>query len=258
MAQVYNHVIMPLASTRDRVTQIRWGIADFEKRFQRKPEGMWLPETAVDTETLELLAAEAIRFVVLAPYQCARVRPLTEVDAVQLAFENVGQPEKIGWTVTPDASVDTTRPYLVRLKDNRSIAVFFYDGPRSRAIAFEGLLNDGETFARRLLEGFSENSTLPQLVHVATDGESYGHHHRYGEMALAFALKWIEERGLRAVYKLWGVSGKIPSGIRSPDRRGVLLELHPRHRALALQLRLQPGSCRMDPAVARPTARGFG
>ncbi|MGC2211975.1 MAG: DUF3536 domain-containing protein [Silvibacterium sp.] len=195
LAQVYNHVIMPLASTRDRITQIRWGIADFEKRFQRKPEGMWLPETAVDTETLELLAAEGIRFVVLAPYQCARVRPLTEVEAVQLAFENVGQPEKIGWTLTPNASVDTTRPYLVRLKDNRSIAVFFYDGPRSRAIAFEGLLNDGETFARRLLEGFSENRTLPQLVHVATDGESYGHHHRYGEMALAFALKWIESEG---------------------------------------------------------------
>ena len=78
MAQVYNHIIMPLANTRDRVTQIRWGIADFESRFQRKPEGMWLSETAVDTETLELLAQNGIRFTVLAPSQCARVRPLAE------------------------------------------------------------------------------------------------------------------------------------------------------------------------------------
>ncbi len=195
IAQVYNHVIMPLATTRDRITQIRWGIADFEQRFQRRPEGMWLPETAIDTESLGLLAAEGIKFVVLAPHQCARIRPLSEVDAVQLHLENVGEPKKIGWIETPNGSVDTTRPYVVRLKGNRSIAVFFYDGPRSRAIAFEGLLNDGETFARRLLEGFSETSNGPQLVHVATDGESYGHHHRYGEMALAFALKWVESEG---------------------------------------------------------------
>ena len=78
MAQVYNHIIMPLASTRDRVTQIRWGIADFESRFHRKPEGMWLAETAVDSETLELLADNGILFTVLAPSQCARVRPLLE------------------------------------------------------------------------------------------------------------------------------------------------------------------------------------
>ncbi|HEX5236437.1 MAG TPA: DUF3536 domain-containing protein [Silvibacterium sp.] len=195
MAQVYNHVILPLASRRDRITQIRWGIADFEHRFHRRPEGMWLPETAVDTESLELLADEGIRFVVLAPHQCRRVRSFDEGEAVQLTFENAGDPESQGWIETPHASVDTTRPYLVRLKDGRSIAVFFYDGPRSRAIAFEGLLNDGETFVRRLLEGFSETRDRAQLVHVATDGESYGHHHRYGEMALAWALTRIEETG---------------------------------------------------------------
>ncbi len=93
MAQVYNHIILPLASTRDSITQIRWGIADFEQRFQRRPEGMWLPETAVDSESLELLAAEGIRFVVLAPHQCARIRSLGDGDAVQLTFENVGQPK---------------------------------------------------------------------------------------------------------------------------------------------------------------------
>ena len=195
MAQIYNHVIMPLASTRDRITQIRWGIADFEYRFQRRPEGMWLPETAVDTESLELLEAEGIKFVVLAPHQCARVRSLNDGNAVQLTFEQAGYPKNEGWIETPDASVDTTRPYLVRLKDDRSIAVFFYDGPRSRAIAFEGLLNSGENFVQRLMQGFSETSNHAQLVHVATDGESYGHHHRHGEMALAWALKRIEDQG---------------------------------------------------------------
>jgi len=201
IAQVYNHVIMPLASTRDRITQIRWGIMDFERRFQRKPEGMWLPETAVDSESLELLAAEGIRFVILAPHQCARVRSLGEGDAAQLTFVgaghpgNEGWPEKNIWIETPNASVDTTHPYLVRLKNNQSIAVFFYDGPRSRAIAFEGLLNDGDNFVQKLMEGFSEESNHAQLVHVATDGETYGHHHPLGEMALAWALKRIEGEG---------------------------------------------------------------
>jgi alpha-amylase/alpha-mannosidase (GH57 family) len=201
MAQVYNHIIMPLASTRDRITQIRWGIVDFERRFQRKPEGMWLPETAVDTESLELLAAEGVRFVVLAPHQCARVRSLGEGDTAQLTFEgtahpeNEGWPEKNTWTETPNASVDTTHPYLVRLKGDRSIAVFFYDGPRSRAIAFEGILNDGDNFVDRLMGGFSEDDNRAQLVHVATDGETYGHHHPLGEMALAWALKRIEGEG---------------------------------------------------------------
>jgi alpha-amylase/alpha-mannosidase (GH57 family) len=211
MAQVYNHIIMPLASTRDRITQIRWGIADFESRFARKPEGMWLSETAVDTESLELLAEHGIKFVVLAPSQCARIRtlataadqksdsPAAAVNGNSAASNGAPAPAvtlaKDGgraWTETSDASVDTTQPYLVRLKDGASIAVFFYDGPRSRAIAFEGLLNDGENFARRLMGGFT-TTDRPQLVHVATDGESYGHHHRYGEMALAFALKWINE-----------------------------------------------------------------
>jgi len=227
MAQVYNHIIMPLASTRDKTTQILWGIADFESRFARKPEGMWLSETAVDLETLDIMATHGIRFVILAPHQCARVRKLPSVKASkgkgrarQAAKDAAAQappdgveaaapdavsaapaepapdaPAEIPWKETPSANVDTTQPYLVRLKEGRSIAVFFYDGPRSRAIAFEGLLNDGETFARRLLGGFAEKCDRAQLVHVATDGESYGHHHRYGEMALAWALKWLENEG---------------------------------------------------------------
>ena len=184
MAQVYNHVIMPLASRRDKITQIRWGIADFERRFQRKPEGMWLSETAVDSETLELLADHGILYTVLAPHQCARMRKIAPK----------GKEE--AWTETPNSSVDTTRSYQVRFASGRKLAVYFYDGPRSRAIAFEGLLNSGENFANRLLGGFQTNATTSQLVHVATDGESYGHHHRHGEMALSYALKWIEDRKL--------------------------------------------------------------
>jgi alpha-amylase/alpha-mannosidase (GH57 family) len=177
MAQVYNHVIMPLANTRDRITQIRWGIADYIQHFGTPPEGMWLSETAADTESLEALAMNGIRYTVLAPHQCKRIRSLKS-DAV--------------WTETSGASVDTTHPYLLRFKSGASIAVFFYDGPASRAIAFEGLLNSGEAFASRLKSGFEDN-TAPQLVHVATDGESYGHHHKYGEMALAYTLKLLEQ-----------------------------------------------------------------
>ena len=176
MAQVYNHIILPLANRRDRITQIRWGIADYQRHYGSAPEGMWLAETAADNESLELLAQNGIKFTVLAPHQCKRIRPLKS---------------GASWTDTPGASVDTTHPYLVRFDSGVSIAVFFYDGPTSRAIAFEGLLNSGEYLAARLKGGFKDN-TQPQLVHVATDGESYGHHHKYGEMALAYALRLLE------------------------------------------------------------------
>ncbi len=185
MAQVYNHIIMPLASDRDKRTQIVWGLADFESRFGRRPEGMWLAETAVDTPTLEILAEQGILYTILAPNQCAEVRPLDDSE----------------WRPARDGSVDTRHPYLVKLKSGRSIAVFFYDGPRSRAIAFERLLDSGEGFALRLVGGFqgdgADNGHVgPQLVHVATDGESYGHHHRFGEMALSYALEYIETNKL--------------------------------------------------------------
>ena len=186
MAQNYNHIIMPLASERDARTQIRWGIADFEHRFGRRPEGMWLAETAVSRWVLDLMAQEGIRFTVLAPNQCARVRPSA-----------AGADAPAAWTDTSNSTVDPTHPYRVPLDDGRSIAVFFYDGPTSRAIAFEGLLNSGEIFGKRLLGGFRQDgaANTPQLVHVATDGESYGHHHTHGEMALSYAMHWIEESG---------------------------------------------------------------
>ena len=178
MAQAYNHIILPLASQRDRITQIRWGIADYEHHFGAEPEGMWLAETAADNETLELLAQHGIKFTVLAPHQCRRIRYLKDPDAP--------------WADTPGASVDTTRPYLIRFESGVSIAIFFYNGPTSRAIAFEGLLNSGETLATRLKAGFKDSPDA-QLSSVATDGETYGHHHKHGEMALAYALTLLEK-----------------------------------------------------------------
>ena len=182
MAQGYNHIIMPLASERDRITQIRWGIADYESHYGAAPEGMWLAETAADAETLELLAQHGIKFTILAPSQCRRIRPLkSDASATEPA-----------WTTPLSNSVDTTRPYLMRFDSGVSIAVFFYDGATSRAIAFEGLLNSGENFAARLKSQFKD-TTQPQLESVATDGESYGHHHRHGEMALTYAVRLLEQ-----------------------------------------------------------------
>ena len=182
MAQVYNHVIMPLANERDKITQIRWGIGDYENHYGAMPEGMWLAETAADTDSLELLAQHGIKFTVLAPSQCRRVRPL-RADAA--AFDPA-------WTTPLGNSVDTTHPYLMRFDSGVSIAVFFYDGATSRAVAFEGLLNSGDNFAARLKSGFKDTAQ-PQLESIATDGESYGHHHRHGEMALAYAVRLLEQ-----------------------------------------------------------------
>jgi alpha-amylase/alpha-mannosidase (GH57 family) len=176
MAQVYNHMILPLANARDKFTQVHWAIRDFEARFDRQPEGMWLSETAADTDTLEALAEQGIRFTVLSPFQAAAMRKLGD--------EN--------WQDVNGAKIDPARAYLVKLPSGRSISVFFYDAPISQAVAFEKLLVSGERFAGRILGAFSDARDWDQLVHLATDGESYGHHHRHGEMALAYALQHIE------------------------------------------------------------------
>ena len=197
VAQVYNHIIMPLANERDARTQIRWGIADFEQRFARKPEGMWLAETAVNTRVLELMAEEGIKFTILAPHQCRHIRRIAAPSpAAGKTADDSTNPTDTPWIETPNATVNTTRPYRVPLPNGRSIAVFFYDGPTSRAIAFEGLLNRGETFAQRLLNALPAepaDGEPAMLSHVATDGESYGHHHKHGEMALSYAMHWIEQ-----------------------------------------------------------------
>jgi len=177
VAQVYNHIIMPLASRRDKETQILWGIRDFESRFKRKPEGMWLAETAADTETLEILAENNITFTILAPRQAKEVRKIGSKD----------------WTEVNDRSVNTKKVYQCNLPSGNSIALFFYDGDISQGIAFNGLLNDGRRFAERLLSPLDFQDSESQIVHVATDGETYGHHHKHGEMALAFCLDFIEK-----------------------------------------------------------------
>ncbi|MBI2153533.1 MAG: DUF3536 domain-containing protein [Candidatus Rokubacteria bacterium] len=179
IAQAHSHLIMPLASRRDKVTQVRWGIEDFRHRFGRDPEGMWLPETAVDRETLAVLAEAGLRFTILAPSQARRVRPLT------------GGP----WKNVEGGRIDPSRAYRWAGGAGQALALFFYDSPISRAIAFEGALASGDTLRACLVGGFSAERTWPQLVHVATDGESYGHHHRGGAEALAAALQEIERAG---------------------------------------------------------------
>jgi len=178
IACCYNHIIMPLAARRDKQTQVAWGVRDFAARFGREPEGMWLPETAVDLESLDLMAEAGIRFTVLAPHQAAKVR----------------QSGAEAWTDVSGGGVDTTMPYLCPLPSGRSIAIFFYNGIIARDVAFGDLLSDGRRFAGRLLGAFSRGRERPELVHIATDGETYGHHREFGEMALAYCLKTIEKR----------------------------------------------------------------
>jgi alpha-amylase/alpha-mannosidase (GH57 family) len=175
IAQVYNHMIMPLANERDKHTQIIWGIRDFEHRFGRMPEGMWLPETAVDLATLEVLAEHGVQFTILAPHQARRMRKIGKKD----------------WKDVSGDTIDPTSPYLCRLPSGKTITLFFYNKPVAQDIAFGDLLNNGESFASRLTSAF-DNRKDPQLVHIATDGESYGHHHRFGDMALAYALHSID------------------------------------------------------------------
>jgi alpha-amylase/alpha-mannosidase (GH57 family) len=183
ISQAYNHLILPLANRHDKLTQIVWGLRDFESRFRREAEGMWLPETAVDLETLDLLAERGVRFTILAPHQALRIRPI----------------DGAGWQETPNGTIDITRAYEVDLPSGRTIAAFFYHDAIARAISFEGLLSSGDVFAERLLDAFSPANSDPQLVHVATDGESYGHHHRFGDMALAYALDKVESGGQAAL-----------------------------------------------------------
>lgn len=177
IAQAYNHPILPLCSWRDLSTQVRWGIRDFEVRFGRPPEGMWLPECAVNTPTLEELTAQGIAFTVLAPHQAARVR----------------RGGSGAWTDVEDSHLDSSRAYRCRLPSGRSIVLFFYNGPLAQDVAFGGLPKSGEEFLERMLSGFSRRKRRAQLLHLATDGETYGHHIPFGEMSLAYVLKRLGE-----------------------------------------------------------------
>ena len=173
LAQVYNHIIMPLANERDKYTQVLWGIADFKHRFGRMPEGIWLAETACDDETLGVLADCGIKFTVLSPYQA------------QSVIEN-GTKKDVS-----DGSIDTRKPYIYNIKcrEGKSINLFFYNAQISQAVAFEELLKDGGKFASKLKTGITGDANKTELVNIATDGESYGHHTKFGDMALSYVLR---------------------------------------------------------------------
>jgi len=174
IAQVYNHMLLPLANDRDKETQVLWGIYDFQKRFGRKPESLWLSEIAVNYPTLEVLARHATKFIILAPSQAQRVRPIAGGDRQDVS----------------DSTIDLSQAYrcFINRERNSYIDIFFYDGPISQAVAFEGLLSSGEYFVDRLSLAIRPEMETDQIIHIATDGESYGHHHRAGEMALAYVL----------------------------------------------------------------------
>jgi len=174
MAQAYNHMIMPLANERDKVTQVRWGAADFRHHFNREPEGMWLPETACNDATLEVLSKEGIRFVILEPHQAESVRALAGGEWQNVAIGNV----------------DPKRPYRWFSEEEpvRYIDIFFYDGPISKAIGFENVLSDAKHFMDRIAMAKVNDYPAPQMIHVATDGETYGHHKKFGDRALAYVL----------------------------------------------------------------------
>ncbi len=183
IAQVYNHMIMPLASRPDKETQVKWGIKDFETRFNRYPEGMWLPETAVDIETLEVLAENNIKFTILAQHQATKSRKIDDKK----------------WTDVSGAKIDPRRAYSCNLPSGRKVTLFFFDKMIANDMAFGTLLENGEAFAKRIAGAFSESPEDAALVNLATDGEMYGHHRAHGDMALAYCLYYLETNNLAKI-----------------------------------------------------------
>ncbi|MGV2831505.1 DUF3536 domain-containing protein [Myxosarcina sp. GI1(2024)] len=177
IAQVYNHIILPLANERDKYTQIRWGKVDFRSRFGRDPEGMWLAETAVDYATIKVLIDEEIRFIILAPSQAERCRPLPTAETPEPEWHQVG-----------GSQIDPTRPYRCFIEDGRYLDVFFYDGPISRDMGFNDVLNTADNFASRIGQAVKGDRRPAQILSVATDGETFGHHKGGTEKCLGYAF----------------------------------------------------------------------
>lgn len=178
IAQAYNHIILPLANEADKITQIRWGKIDFQSRFGRDPEGMWLPETAVDYPTLEALIAEDIRFIILSPSQAQRCRPLPTPQ----------QPSPRLWQEVGGSQINPTRPYRCFVNEKDFIDIFFYDGPISADMGFHHVLNSSQYFGERLRQAIQGDHRPSQLINVATDGETFGHHKPGTEKSLAYAF----------------------------------------------------------------------
>ena len=172
IAQVYNHIIMPLATREDKITQIIWGKKHFEAKFGRPPEGMWLAETAVNEETIECLIEEDINFIILSPHQVKRVRKLGSTF----------------WYDVSEGNIDTSIPYLIHSKNNKQIAIFFYNAQLSTEISFQHLLTNGGVCAKHIVNILNK-SNKGNLISIATDGEIYGHHEAFGDMCLAYIFK---------------------------------------------------------------------
>ncbi len=191
IAQTYDHLIMPLANERDRETEVLWGMADFENRFGRKPEAMWLPETAVNYPVLQVLVEKGMKFLILSPFQALRVRPLGATK----------------WIDVSPGQIDPTQPYRCFVRDrsgkkrsDQFIDLFFYEGTLSREASFGDLLKDGNSFSDQLTKAYQPTRKRAQLIHIATDGETYGHHKKFGDMTLAYAMdQWLSSRGMEVV-----------------------------------------------------------
>ena len=193
VAQAFHHAILPLASPRDRATEIRWGLADFRTRFSREAEGLWLPECAADDATLAAAAAEGVKFVILEPHQADAVRPIAGSGAWKSASDALRPGIAYQWT-------DGTA----------KLAVFFYDGPLSRSVAFERSMSDSRAFAARIAARLPPTAE-DGLALLATDGESYGHHESFAEMGLAHFLRYaLPEKGIEPVNLGWWLEKHPP------------------------------------------------
>jgi len=172
IAQGYNHTILPLCNEADRVTQVKWGVEDFKHRFHREPESLWLPETACNDATLSVMINEGLKYVILSPEQAERVRPLSGGD----------------WQDVSSGNIDFSMPYRYFHRDGsgRHIDIFFYNKDIARGVAFEGALISSQALIDRIARvEVGEN----RIVQTATDGESYGHHTKFGDRSLAYALE---------------------------------------------------------------------
>ncbi|MBN2012728.1 DUF3536 domain-containing protein [candidate division KSB1 bacterium] len=186
IAQAYNHIILPLANERDKITQIVWGLKDFEYRYQRQAESIWLPETAVNDATISALIDQGIKYIILSPYQANRVRSLKKSSR---------------WHDVSNGTIDTSQPYRcfdnTRKSHDRYIDIFFYHGELSKAVAFDHLLRDASTFMNRIIQSYNQH-TMHHCISICTDGESYGHHEAFGDMGLSYMLhKLAPEKNIR-------------------------------------------------------------
>jgi len=175
IAMCYNHMIMPLANFNDKITQVKWGFADFKYHFERGSEGIWLPETACNQETIEVLINEGVKYIILDPSQAASIR-------------KTGVEE---WTDVNSGGLDPGLNYKCysHINKNRFINIFFYDGPLSKTMAFDDVLFNSQNLLNKINQAVIVNSENERLISAATDGETFGHHKKFADRTLAHFLK---------------------------------------------------------------------